>query len=264
MQVERVLAPNPGPFTGPGTNTYLVSSAGRTLIIDPGPVIPAHLDEVVARVGGRSVQCILVTHTHPDHAFAANVLGDRLGVPVFGFGPGPGFAPTGTLADGDEIPLGGITLVAIHTPGHTVDHLCYLAGDDLFTGDHIIGGATVVMEDAAAYLASLRRVAAIHPARLHPGHGEDPMEPASEEIRRCIAHRLAREQEILAAVAGGAGTVGEVADRVYAGVPAVLGAAVITQVYVQLVKLSSEGTVSLAPGGVDRATKVNLSEERTT
>jgi len=262
MQIERVLAPNPGPFTGPGTNTYLVSSAGRIVILDPGPVIPAHLDAVAGGVGDRQLEAILVTHTHPDHAPAANVLGDRFDVPVLGFGPGPGFTPTAAVADRDEIPVGDAVLIAIHTPGHTADHLCYQAGDDLFTGDHIIGGAAVVVEDAAAYLTSLRLVAGLHPARLHPGHGE-MMEPAGEAIRRYIDHRLARERQILAALAGGAGTIGEIADQVYAGVPTALGAAVVAQVHAQLVKLSDEGAVSWGAGGVDRATKVSLSEELT-
>ena len=209
MKVERVLAPNPGPFTGPGTNTYVISSAGRVAVLDPGPVIAEHIAAIEEALGTLEPQAVLVTHTHPDHAPAANTLGEELGVEVLGFAPGPEFTPSRTLANGDRIAVGEVSLVAVHTPGHTPDHLCYRIADVVFTGDHIMGGSTVLIEDATAYMDSLKRVAALHPVHLYPGHGPELFD-ASAAITAYIEHRLEREREIVAAVGAGAGTIADI------------------------------------------------------
>lgn len=241
--IERVLAPNPGLFTGPGTNTYLLSSDGEVLILDPGPVIESHLAAITCAVGDRQVVGVVATHTHPDHAPLSNSLGAHYDAPVLGFGPGPEFAPDRTLADSAEVVFGTDHLLAVHTPGHTDDHLCFRWGDILFTGDHIMGGSTVVIEDAGAYLESLYRVADLEVARLEPGHG-DAMDDAGGAIGGYIEHRLEREREILAAIRLGANTVGDVVDAVYAEVPAGLHQAAVHQVRVQLTKLSRDALVT--------------------
>lgn len=257
--IELVLAPNPGPFTGPGTNTYVIESAGEALILDPGPIIESHLAAIRVAVSGLSPVGVVVTHTHPDHAPAANGLGLELDVPVYGFAVGDGFAPTDRLEDGSPISFGQGELVAVHTPGHTADHLCFRLGAVLFTGDHIMGGSTVIIEDAAAYMASLHKVAALDPAHLYPGHGPELPE-ARDVIAGYIAHRIEREQQVLAAIRSGAGKIGEVVDVVYAGLDPALRTAATLQVYTQLIKLRDEGWVVLGEGGAQGATTVELVE----
>ncbi len=247
MEIERVLAPNPGPFTGPGTNTYVLRSAGYALVIDPGPVIPTHLAGIRHALGRAEPVAVIVTHTHPDHAPAANPLAAEWDVPAIGFGPGPSFVPDETVQDRDQFVVGEQNIWVVHTPGHTADHICLLAGDVMFTGDHIMGGSTVVIEDAAAYMASLHKVRASHPRHLFPGHGDD-MPNAVPAIDAYIAHRLQRETEIVAAVEQGASTVGDIVDVVYVGLDESLVAAAIQQVEVQLQKLSAEGRLEFTVG----------------
>lgn len=246
-RIERILCPNPGPYTGPGTNTYLIGTESNLVVVDPGPVIPSHLDAVVAAIGDTTVAAVAVTHTHPDHAPGANPLGERLDVPVLGYAPGPAFSPDRQLGDGDSIKLGDEeTIVAVHTPGHAADHLCFAIGDVLFTGDHIMGGSTVVIEDAAAYMASLQRVLDLGPATLYPGHGER-IDDAEAAVRGYIAHRKRREDEVVAAVGDGASTVSDIVDAVYAGLDPALRLAAEYQVRVQLTKLQADGRVQLGP-----------------
>ena len=244
MQVELVLAPNPGPFTGPGTNSWVVSSGPVAVVIDPGPIITDHVAAIERTIGARQPLAVLVTHTHPDHAPAANLLGERMSVPVLGFGPGPEFEPTTTLGDGDIVEVGDISLVAVHTPGHTPDHLCYRVADVMFTGDHIVGGSSVILEDAAAYLRSLHKVESLTPRHLYPGHGAEIAEAASA-ISDYIAHRLERERQVIAAVEAGATTPGQVVSIVYEDVDPALLPAATEQVEVQLAKLVADRLVAL-------------------
>ena len=132
-------------------------------------------------------------------------MGARLGLPVLGHSAGPEFEPSARLADGDVMTVGEVELHAIHTPGHTADHLCYRIADAIFTGDHIMGGSTVIVEDAAAYMASLRRLEGLKPVHLFPGHGPE-MPDAGAVITEYIEHRLERERQIIAAIAAGAAT----------------------------------------------------------
>lgn len=259
--IEAVRAPNPGPFTGPGTNSYVISSDGEALVLDPGPVIPAHLRSIEVALTGLSAVGVLVTHTHPDHAPAANGLGAKLDVPVAGFAAGSGFIPTTLLGDGDRVGFGSQDLIAVHTPGHTADHLCYRWGDLLFTGDHIMGGSTVIIEDAAAYMASLEKVALLDPSRLYPGHGPE-LTDAGSVIAEYIRHRIEREEQIVAAVAAGATTVGAIVDVVYAGLDPMLRMAATMQVHTQLIKLSREGRLLLHEGGARGETVVEVAERR--
>jgi glyoxylase-like metal-dependent hydrolase (beta-lactamase superfamily II) len=257
MTVERVLAPNPGIYTGPGTNTYLVSFRGEVAVIDPGPVIESHLLAIVKAIGDRTPVAVIVTHSHEDHAPLANPLAHRLDVPAYGYEPGPGFNPGIRLSDGGTVAVGGSSLEAVHTPGHSGDHLCFLLGDRLFTGDHIMGGSTVVMEDATAYMESLYRVRDMGVARIEPGHGPS-MDDAGAVIDEYIDHRLAREAEILDAIRSGATTVAGVVDAVYAFVPPELTAAATHQVIVQLTKLHADGAVSIPKGAVGPSSTVEM------
>lgn len=249
-RVDRVLASNPGPYTGPGTNTYVVGDETGVIVLDPGPVDGAHADAIVATAGDRPVSAVVVTHTHPDHAPLANPLGRRLEVPVLGHRSGPAFEPDGMLADGDRVTAGGRILEVIHTPGHADDHLCFRSGDVLFTGDHIMGGSSVMVEDVGAYLASLRRVRDERLSRLYPGHGPEIDRPV-EVIDWYVAHRLERERQIAGAVAAGASTIGEVVERVYVDVDSALHPIAARSVAAHLRKLAGDGALRVEGEGWD-------------
>jgi len=259
MRVDVVLAPNPGPYTGPGTNTYVISSEGSAVILDPGPVIDSHVAAIERAVDRYDVLSVLVTHTHPDHAPAANLLGRRIGVPVLGFAPGPEFEPTSTLSDGDVVEVGDALLTAVHTPGHTDDHLCYRIADVVFTGDHIMGGSTVIIEDTAAYMRSLEKVRGLRPAHLYPGHGPE-IDDASAAITEYINHRIERERQVVDAIRKGASTVVDIVRVVYGDVDEALVPAAEIQVRSQLQKLTSESRVSYRRGA-DEDETIQLVED---
>ena len=206
--VRRVLAPNPNIMTGPGTNTYLVGRDDLA-VIDPGPDDhEEHLDAVAAAGDGR-IRWILVTHTHPDHSPGAAGLKARTGAEVLGFDERDGFVPDRSIGDGHVLADGAGTfrLRALHTPGHASNHLCYvLDGEDvLFSGDHIMSGSTVVIAppdgDMATYLESLAMVGKLDMSAIFPGHG-DVIGDGHGKVEEYIAHRLAREAAVLAALRG--------------------------------------------------------------
>lgn len=248
MRVERILAPNPSIYTGPGTNTYLIESVDEALILDAGPVIGSHLEAILLAVAGLNPVGVIATHTHPDHAPLSNPLAKELDVPVYGYERGFDFIPDIRIGDGETIPVGMTELVAVHTPGHTPDHLCFQMDTLLFTGDHIMEGSTVVMEDAAAYLDSLYRVRDLGVEHIEPGHGA-AMDEAGQVIDQYIEHRLARERQIVEAVRSGASGIDEVVDAVYAEVPEILRPAAAHQLQVQLDKLVADGLVTVARSG---------------
>lgn len=249
--VVRVVAPNPGMMTGPGTNTYLVGD-GEVLVIDPGPAIDAHVD-AICRAANGPVRGILVTHTHTDHSPAAAALAARTGAPLIGR-PAPAgphqdaaFEPAQVLSDGDSVAAGGSELTALHTPGHASNHLCFLRHDDglLFTGDHVINGSTVVIDppdgNMQQYLDSLARLKTVGAKRIAPGHGELFDDPHAV-IDAIIAHRLAREQKVAAALASQAGaTLAELTAVVYAEVPGHLHAVAERSLLAHLEKLAADG-----------------------
>ena len=244
MRIERVLAPNPGVFTGPGTNTYLVGDE-RLLIIDPGPIEVSHHQAILQAVGTRPVDAVIVTHTHPDHAPLANPLARDLGVPAMGHEPGPEFDPDLRLADGDVVRSAEVEFRVVHTPGHSADHLCLLADGSLFTGDHIMGGSSVMVEDLVPYLQSLERLQTLELDRIYPGHGPE-MDRPQEVISWYLAHRRQREREIVAAIRAGAGTVGAVLETVYDDVDRALHPLAARSVAAHLRKLVDDGVVWVA------------------
>ncbi len=204
--VRRLVARNTGPFTGPGTNTYLIGE-GPFLVIDPGPEDVVHHERIIAATQGR-IEAVIATHTHPDHSPCAATLAREIGAPMWGRaaphldGHDPTFIPHRELMDGDVLTIGKFTLRVLHTPGHASNHLCFLLQKStlLFTGDHLMQGATVVIAppdgDMIHYLDSLQRLLNESVTRLAPGHGE-VMNDAHAEIARVIAHRLKREQKVL-------------------------------------------------------------------
>jgi glyoxylase-like metal-dependent hydrolase (beta-lactamase superfamily II) len=223
--LRRLVAPNPGMMTGPGTNTYLVGSR-EIAVIDPGPKIDAHIEAIRAQAGG-GIRWILATHTHPDHSPAAKPLADLTGAVLLGRPAPPGkvqdksFKPERVLDDGDLLETDEFTLRAVHTPGHASNHVCFRheALRWLFTGDHIMSGSTVVIDppdgNMKHYLASLERLKSLDLKALAPGHGEVIDDPAGA-IDWLIAHRLERESRVVAALATHPGlTLTELTPYVY-------------------------------------------------
>jgi len=246
MKIDRVLANNPGPFTGAGTNTWVLDDgAGSVVIIDPGPVDTKHVAAIMGSVGRRAVQAVLVTHTHSDHAPLANPLARDLGVPAVGHAPGPHFDPEIRLLDGARFDVGTLELVVVHTPGHADDHLCFRAGDVLFTGDHIMGGSSVMVEDMGSYMASLEKLHGTGLERLYPGHG-DEMDDPDKVIDWYLAHRQQRHEEIFQAIAGGAGSISDIVDVVYADVDSSLHPLAARSVQAHLTLLTDQGRIAYA------------------
>jgi glyoxylase-like metal-dependent hydrolase (beta-lactamase superfamily II) len=209
--VTRVVAPNPGPYTGPGTNTWILEAGPVLVVIDPGPDDDRHLEAINRRLAGATVGVVLVTHSHLDHL----PLAERLARPHHA-----SVKRHPELGDGDVVRAGTLNLIALHTPGHSSDHLCFWIAEDraLFTGDLVLGrGSSMVTYpegNVADYLRSLDRIAALEPRTLFPGHW-DPVTDAARKIDEYRTHRLEREAQVLAEVRRGSGTAGDLTRRVY-------------------------------------------------
>jgi glyoxylase-like metal-dependent hydrolase (beta-lactamase superfamily II)/8-oxo-dGTP pyrophosphatase MutT (NUDIX family) len=255
--VTRLVAPNPGMMTGPGTNTYILGGK-EIAVVDPGPDIASHIEKILAFA---PIQWILCTHTHLDHSPAAAAIKAATGAQVLGRPAPPGqdasFRPDHVLENGQRIDLKGMTLRAIHTPGHASNHLCYLLEETkmLFTGDHVMQGSTVVINppdgDMRAYLASLERLLGEDIAIIAPGHGYLIGEP-HQELRRLLAHRRAREQKVVGALARlGAATLDELLPLVYDDVPARVHRVAARSLTAHLDKLIADGALIATRGASD-------------
>ena len=244
MDIIRIVAPNPGPFTGAGTNSYIVSAGSEALIIDPGPLIPSHLSALRANLVGLNPVGIAVTHHHQDHAPAANPLAAELGVVTYGFGHFGGFQAISAIADGDVIQVGSEAVTVISSPGHTLDSLCFLAEDALFAGDTVKSGSTVVVADMTAYMATLERLAALAIENIYPGHGE-PIHDGPAAIAAYIAHRQQRESQIVAALAARIHTLDNIIAVVYGDIDPALRPLARRSALAHLRKLADEGRVVL-------------------
>ena len=252
--VWRVVAENPGPLTGPGTNTYVVG-AGRRIVIDPGPADAAHVERILALTGGR-IDTILCTHSHPDHSPGAVPLRAATGAVVRGM-PAPDdgyqdeqYAPDRALSDGEWLESEGSRLLVVHTPGHASNHACLLLEENglLFTGDHLMSGSTVVIlppdGSMRQYLESLRRLRGMPVCGLGPGHGA-MIEDGHAEIDRVIAHRLKREAKVVASLRRqGTATLDELLPAVYDDVPAALHPVARHSLLAHVLKLLEEGRAS--------------------
>ena len=207
--VRRLVANNPGFMTGPGTNTYIVGRSSF-LVIDPGPDESSHVQRILDLTHG-SIASVAITHTHGDHSPAAMTLARLTGAALLGRAAphdarhDATFVPTRTLSDGDLVEVDGLTLRAVHTPGHASNHLCYMIDQHalLFSGDHLIQGSTVVIAPPDghmnSYLRSLRRLEHEPIDWIAPGHGV-VIENGRAEIARIIAHRLQRESKVVSAL----------------------------------------------------------------
>jgi glyoxylase-like metal-dependent hydrolase (beta-lactamase superfamily II) len=244
-----VLAPNPSPMTLEGTNTYVIGApaSGEVIVVDPGPALDEHRGAVDAAIGERAVAAVVLTHHHADHAEAAG-WASEWGTEAFAFTPELIDAPVSVLRDGATIARAGVTLTALHTPGHASDHLCLrlTETDAVLTGDHVLGRGTTVVAwpdgDMQAYMTSLERLAATPATVLYPGHGPAIADPAAT-VAQYLAHRRDREAQVLGALRAGDHTPAEIVARVYADVDTALHPAAERSVRAHLDKMVIERTI---------------------
>lgn len=264
--IRRVVANNPGPFTYLGTGTYIIGR-GEVAVIDPGPDMDDHLEAILGALEpGEKVTHILITHHHSDHSPLAGPLKARTGATIYGCavaeipvddsgvrmeaGADFGFAPDVSLCGGGQVLEGpGWTLEAIATPGHTSNHICFALKQEnaLFSGDHIMGWSTTVITppdgDMTDYMESLDLVKARDFSVLWPTHGP-PVTEVAPFIDAYIAHRRAREAQVLKAVTEGHGRIREMVPVLYADVDPRLHPAAARSVLGHMIDLVKRGLVT--------------------
>lgn len=271
------LGQNPSMFTGPGTNTYLVGSGRKRLLLDTGSGLDAYmpvLEEALARVGCDGLEGIVLTHAHPDHIGGVDQVRAHFGeLPVYKrpwpsetglSGPGGGVSPVAvsepdrqahcrleSIDHGDVVETEGARLRAVFTPGHAPDHLCYVLEQEqnLFSGDNVLGVGTTVIPggsgDLGDYMRSLERLLALAPRQIYPAHGPR-IDRGVAKIEEYIAHRRERERQIVAALEAGLRDVPAMVRRIYVGYPESLFAAAGQSVTAHLLKLVRDGRVARA------------------
>ncbi|MEL6169857.1 MAG: MBL fold metallo-hydrolase [Pseudomonadota bacterium] len=280
----RVLAPNPGPMTHWGTNSYVIGD-DEVAILDPGPDSDPHLAALKAATGDRPVVAILVTHAHRDHSALAPRAAAAFDAPVFAFGPpeagrsatmqrlaaggltggGEGvdatFRPDKTLGHEATLDLGPERLTALHTPGHFAGHLAFVWGDTILTGDLVMGWASTLISppdgDVAAFRMALDRLEARPSARLAPGHGP-AVDAPQERIRALRAHRAAREGAILDTLADHPATIASLTAAIYTDTPPGLRPAAERNVFAHLIDLEDRNLVTADPHLAPDATYMRL------
>jgi glyoxylase-like metal-dependent hydrolase (beta-lactamase superfamily II) len=256
-RIRRIVARNPGPFTFHGTGTYVVGE-GKVAVIDPGPNLPEHIDTLLQALRGETVTHILVTHTHRDHSPAAAAVKEATGAPAYGFGPHGAvgetveaggdmdFVPDRVMRDGDAVEGPGWRLEAVHTPGHTSNHLCFALPQQrvFFPGDHVMGWSTTVIAppdgNMAQYMRSLEKLLPRDDAVYWPTHGGPIKEPQAH-VRALIAHRKARRDAILAALREAPASAVELVPKVYDALDPRLVRAASRSVLAHLIELAEAG-----------------------
>ncbi|MEL0305866.1 MAG: MBL fold metallo-hydrolase [Halieaceae bacterium] len=249
-RVRRIVAPNPGPMTGPGTNTYVIGDT-ELAVIDPGPAIPSHVEAILACVGER-LRYVVCTHTHPDHSPGAAVLAAKTGATLVGRVTADDrhqdltFQPEAQVEDDARIAGDGWTLRAIRTPGHVDNHVCYLLEEEgvVFAGDHIMNGSTVVIVppggSMAHYIASLKRLLEYDVRTVAPGHG-DLIPDCRAEVEKLVRHRLMREAKVARALVLEPQSLDTLVVSVYDDVDPAMHEWAKLSLLAHLIKLESEG-----------------------
>lgn len=251
------LGQNPSAFTGPGTNTYLIGTGPRRILLDTGDGRDEYLpilEQAIERAGCEGLQEIVLTHGHPDHIGGAESVMKRFGeVPVkkrpwpendrhYPFEISP-------IDEGDIVRTEGASLRAFHSPGHCPDHLCFVLEEEgaIFSGDNVLGIGTTVIPaesgDLSQYMDSLAKLESEEPTRIYPAHGPC-IEDGKSKVRQYIEHRLQREKQILSALGDTSKSVIEIVRVVYAAYPEALYPAAGQSVTSHLKKLAAEGVVA--------------------
>ncbi len=234
---------NPSDWTGPtGNNTYLLTGRIPTLI-DAGVGKAEHVEAVARELAGAPLALVLITHAHPDHISGVPALVARWpDVRVRQYGAG-----TDAIQADEVIDAGDTTLTAVYTPGHAVDHLSFFDGTDLYCGDLMRLGGTIVIPakrggDLTAYLESLHKVRALRPARVLPGHGPIIADP-NAVIADYLRHRADRDRQVLEALHAGCRTPEDIVERMYTNLAPILVRAAGESVLAHLIKLQTDGSV---------------------
>lgn len=245
--IRCLLAPNPSPMTFRGTNTYILGQ-GDVAVLDPGPDDPAHLAAILAATTGERITHILVSHDHHDHVSLVPALQRATGAPTFGHGsPASGFVPDVLLADGAVLEGPDWRIEAIHTPGHSDDHLCFGFGDVCLTADHVMGWASTAIIPPRGclldYMRSLSKLEARPWRRFLSAHG-DPMDDPARRITTLRDHRRAREASILAHLSDRPQTLDELVDAIYRKLAPGLMRAARHNVHAHLIALNTTGRLT--------------------
>jgi glyoxylase-like metal-dependent hydrolase (beta-lactamase superfamily II) len=257
--IGRILARNPSPFTYTGTQTYLLGKR-EVVVIDPGPDLEDHLEAILLAIAERPLKAILCTHTHRDHSPAGRLLKDRIDAPIVGCAPlalesvgpradasfDPGYKPDRVFEDGETLEVDGEELVAVATPGHTSNHLCFAYRGALFTGDHVMKWSTTVVfppdGDMGAYMASLEKLRRREDRVYYPAHGPAVDNP-QQYLRQLVGHRMQRESQILSLIRERPRRIAEIVVDAYPGLDPRLTIAAGGSVLAHLLDLRQRGLV---------------------
>ncbi len=262
--IRRRIAPNGGPFTASGTCTYVVGR-DRVAVLDPGPDDAAHIDALLRDLAGERVEAIVVTHTHRDHSPGARLLAARTGAPILGCAPhraaralseaevpmldasaDRAHVPERIMAESDTVSGPGWTLVAVETPGHTMNHLAFALPEAqaLFSGDHVMAWSTTIVAppdgEMRAYMASLDKLRGRTETIFWPGHGGPVRDPA-RFLRGLAGHRRQREAAIRARLAVGDTRIADIVAAIYQGLDPRLRGAAALSVFAHLEDLVGRG-----------------------
>ena len=268
-----ILAPNPGPMTHWGTNTYVLGE-GRVAVIDPGPEKLAHFEAVTRATSGEVITHIVVTHAHADHSPLARRLSDATGAPVLAYGPpeagrsqtmarlaerglaggGEGvdtlFRPDETVRDGDRIDGDGWVLDVLHTPGHFAGHLAFAFDGGVISGDHVMDWSSSLVSppdgDVSAFMTTSERLRDLGAPRLFSGHGH-PIDDPAERLDWLIRHRRARETAILEALTSEPQRIDAITARVYVDIPTTMLPAAARNVFAHLIDLVERNHATATP-----------------
>jgi glyoxylase-like metal-dependent hydrolase (beta-lactamase superfamily II) len=249
--VRRIVAPNPGVMTGPGTNTYLLGDK-EVAVLDPGPAEQSHIDAILDTAGDR-IRWIVCTHTHPDHSPAWQAIAEATGAQTLGGTPvddmfqDKTFKPDRELSHDDVLQTPEFTLRAVHTPGHVGNHFCFFIEEQgmMFAGDHIMNGSTVVIippsGDMKAYIESLQLLLDYPLKNIAPGHGE-VMDNPKETVEWLVNHRLKREAKVVSSLQQlGRSSLDGLVKVVYDDVDTSLHKMAKLSLSAHLIKLQQEG-----------------------